>query len=236
MQLKLVIDSRERHPTFLDRFPDIERKNLDIGDFVIYSDNNPIYVFERKTISDLRSSICDGRYIEQKTRAISNFPNRFGYIIEIGNITSFWDLNTLENKSVQTAVVNTLIRDNIPIVFTQDSTDTCDFLVKQLERFGDPRYFEHTPNANAYSAALNIACKKSNNKTDPRSIAERQLAQFPGISLANAKSLLDLFQASTFTDFVVALKQDPNPAKRLQEVPGIGKKKITILLEYLNFV
>ena len=41
----------------------IEPRNLNIGDFVIGR-----YIIERKTLSDLASSILDGRYKEQSSR------------------------------------------------------------------------------------------------------------------------------------------------------------------------
>ena len=47
--------------------------NLDIGDIIIKYNEYITYIIERKTISDLCSSILDGRYREQKERLLSNF-------------------------------------------------------------------------------------------------------------------------------------------------------------------
>ena len=47
-------------------------KNLDIGDILCYINDELKLIIERKTITDLYSSIKDGRYHEQKTRLLSN--------------------------------------------------------------------------------------------------------------------------------------------------------------------
>ena len=48
----------------------IIQKNLDIGDFVFYDEKNErtLLIIERKSLSDLESSIKDGRYNEQSFR------------------------------------------------------------------------------------------------------------------------------------------------------------------------
>ena len=59
-------------------------KQLDIGDAIIVDENdNHVLIFERKTISDLLSSIKDGRYLEQSFRLQnSSVKNHFiTYII-----------------------------------------------------------------------------------------------------------------------------------------------------------
>ncbi len=65
----IIIDNREHHLINLleDNEITIEKKNLDLGDIIIIKENYKILI-ERKTISDLCSSIKDGRYKEQKIR------------------------------------------------------------------------------------------------------------------------------------------------------------------------
>lgn len=40
----------------------VEFENLEHGDIVVIYEDNPIFVFERKTVADLKASIHDGRY------------------------------------------------------------------------------------------------------------------------------------------------------------------------------
>ena len=71
----------------------INQKKLDIGDIIISSDDNILIIIERKSISDLSSSIKDGRYREQSYRLHnSNIHNHnIIYLIEgdIGKYQSF---------------------------------------------------------------------------------------------------------------------------------------------------
>lgn len=75
--MNLIIDIRERslieaceNLKKMDIFKNvlIKTENLDIGDIIIENENNNILIIERKTVSDLISSIKDGRYAEQSFR------------------------------------------------------------------------------------------------------------------------------------------------------------------------
>ena len=76
--LELIIDIREKEAPKILSFFQKESKikvkcstaTLDVGDFLFrYSDDTKLVLIERKTISDLLSSIKgDNRYKEQKTR------------------------------------------------------------------------------------------------------------------------------------------------------------------------
>ena len=46
----------------------VEVKPLDVGDIVIQRDCGETVIIERKTLADLRSSLVDGRWSEQKSR------------------------------------------------------------------------------------------------------------------------------------------------------------------------
>ena len=76
--LKIIIDSRETNlfnniiERDLDKYVDkitIIKQQLEIGDIHIQMDDL-IYVYERKTINDLLSSVKDSRYKEQKSRLL----------------------------------------------------------------------------------------------------------------------------------------------------------------------
>ena len=86
--LKIIIDSRETNlynniiERDLDKYTDkitIIKQQLEIGDIHIEYDDL-IYVYERKTVNDLLSSVKDSRYKEQKSRLLSNYKN-VNYII-----------------------------------------------------------------------------------------------------------------------------------------------------------
>ena len=67
---------------------DIIKETLDIGDIHIKY-NDILYIFERKTVKDLISSIHDGRYREQKVRMLSCYSKyQLSYIIEEDDVIS----------------------------------------------------------------------------------------------------------------------------------------------------
>jgi crossover junction endonuclease MUS81 len=86
--MKLVIDNREPKELktlIQDKIENIELKNLEIGDIIFLDDDdNIVLIFERKSISDLISSIKDGRYSEQSFR-LQEYPlhnHNIFYLIE----------------------------------------------------------------------------------------------------------------------------------------------------------
>ena len=75
--MKIIIDNREKKliPLIqalnidLKLSFDIEISKLDLGDFIIQdTEGNNILIIERKSLSDLATSIRDGRYAEQSYR------------------------------------------------------------------------------------------------------------------------------------------------------------------------
>ena len=82
----LELDSRERGFNFENLIDPNNTtfiiKQLQVGDIQIRNNDNIIAIFERKTVSDLLSSLKDGRYSEQKKRLLSSNSIHKGYIIE----------------------------------------------------------------------------------------------------------------------------------------------------------
>ena len=107
-KLTIIIDIREDtlYNDIFDRDLDIYKdkieiikESLDIGDIHIKY-NDILYIFERKTVRDLVSSIHDGRYREQKARMLSIYDKyQLSYIIEEDDVISS---KIYSNKSFQT--------------------------------------------------------------------------------------------------------------------------------------
>ena len=114
--INFKIDNRENCKT---KFPAAILENLPLGDFLFEDDeNNVLLIIERKTISDLVSSIIDGRYHEQKDRLLSNYePSKIMYIIE-GNIVSNTKVNILS------AMIGLTVRDRITVLCTNNLDET----------------------------------------------------------------------------------------------------------------
>ena len=88
---------------------EIIKEQLNIGDIILFDDKNePILIFERKTLNDLASSICDGRYKEQSYRLnetnVSN--HNIVYLIE-GNLENYKQkFNRIDKSTLYSSIVS----------------------------------------------------------------------------------------------------------------------------------
>jgi len=225
----LYVDTREKGIISSNRLTmPYEEKQLDIGDFniVCKETKDVLYVIERKSIPDLIASIKDGRYIEQKTRALSVYgTKKYAYVIETGG--SFrW--NT-DDKQVRSAVINTIIRDNIPVFTSYDISDTCSLINNICDKFDNGQNIYRGISENTYLSCI-IKGKKHENKKDPMVIAKLQLSHIPGISLNNAEAILNEFGVNRIASLIECFKTDTDLNKRLLSIPGVGKNKVKELL------
>ena len=147
--IKLVVDTRERDiaRVLLDKGVVFESRQLDIGDFIFEDDvtKKCILLIERKTVQDLKCSICDGRSKEQKMRIIGSSglaSNRVVYLIE-GSLNKTLD-DKLYNIRVDTlvgSIVNTMFRDGMFVYKTMSVKETGEFIRKLYNKFlGDENF------------------------------------------------------------------------------------------------
>ena len=146
MALKIVIDAREPKSVItkikksLDNFKNnnlkknnkvykdftYELSTLDVGDFVIYDEyNNPKICIERKTYSDMASSIKDNRSKEQAARLLQyekQYKCKAYYLIETSKDVS------LDVKNVLQCVINKQFKHNFGIIRTLNMTETAFFI------------------------------------------------------------------------------------------------------------
>ena len=237
--LKIIIDSRETNlfnniiERDLDKYIDkitIIKQQLEIGDIHIQMDDL-IYVYERKTINDLLSSVKDSRYKEQKSRLLSNYKN-VNYIIEGSDIIAS---NNLHNQNLLTSIYfNSTYRDNIKIFFTKNVNDTITFLLMLSTKIIDkPHNFilnETQKTEPDYIDICKIKSKKSDN-IDKETCYLLQLSQIPNISKQIAKNIKDIYPSMKI--LINTLATSENPIELLMKIPNIGKQKANKIIEYL---
>ena len=180
--IQITIDSRE-HKLILHfkDYSQVEVKNLEIGDIIFFKNEKPILIIERKTISDLYSSIIDGRYREQKARLIQSNCN-FCYLIE-GLTTNFKN-----NSTIYGSILNLLFRDDIKVIRTNNINESIKYIDKLLKKF-EKNDFEPKQLDNI----KNYKIKKADcyNQKD---CFKLQLNLIPGVSLNMAKQLSEQFE------------------------------------------
>jgi len=236
--INIFIDNRETilwnliNDRDLDIYKDnisFQKKQLDIGDIHIIL-NNLSFIFERKTINDLLSSINDGRYKEQKARLLSSNLFSINFIIEGDCITSF---NKLHQKKLTSVYYNSIFRDKINLFFTKDINDTITFLLLLSTKMIDKPHNFISTNSSFNQEYIDVCKikteKKSNINKDNCYLL--QLAQIPSISKELAKKIKNKFPS--LMNLILTLKN--NDYKLLTSIDGIGITKAKIIYDYLIY-
>lgn len=219
--IKLTVDNREsKFKEILslkstELFKDVEFANLLNGDFIIDVDQVPAIIIERKTINDLAGSIKDGRYKNQKIQLLSKYKRKNLYYIIEGVFGGFTNSDQsqsfggMEKKTIIGAILNTMMRDDIKILFTKDLQETYDLVLNIYERISkDPmKYLETTEETN-----LQV------NKNRTNTVFYNILCQIPGVSTKAAAVINKKYP--TLSVFYDSLKEcdDNQKLKVLKEL------------------
>jgi ERCC4-type nuclease len=222
--MNVKIDTREKSliETFKEYYSDIQIciEQLDIGDILITNDFCNILI-ERKTICDALASIKDGRWKNQKQRILDNYDKCL-YIIENDDIFN-------NDRRLSSAYINTLLRDRIPIIFTNSVSNTAKLIKLIYDKLKEnPSRFvlEQT----TYVNTVKTKTKKIEN-IDKKNCFILQLCQIPMINQKIATKIAE--EHSSMKDFIKTLEGWENPSEYLQAIDNIGAKKAEKIIEYL---
>jgi len=222
--MNVKIDTREKSliETFKEYYSDIQIciEQLDIGDILITNDFCNILI-ERKTICDALASIKDGRWKNQKQRILDNYDKCL-YIIENDDIFN-------NDRRLSSAYINTLLRDRIPIIFTNSVSNTAKLIKLIYDKLKEnPSRFvlEQT----TYVNTVKTKTKKIEN-IDKKNCFILQLCQIPMIHQKIATKIAE--EHSSMKDFIKTLEGWENPSEYLQAIDNIGAKKAEKIIEYL---
>lgn len=221
----------------------LKETNLELGDMIIKDDiENILLLFERKTPSDLASSIQDGRYKEQSFRLThcKTHNHNINYLIE-GSIENFNDrFGRIKKPALYSALLTLQYYKGFSVVHTKDMVDTTYYLLrvlKKLQREKEKLGYYH---GNKEFENKNYECivkseKKKNITKD--NISTILLSQIPGVSHTIASCFMK--ESPTFFDFLTKCKEEPNYLEGfvLQGKDGktrkISKKVIENIRNYL---
>jgi len=218
--INLIIDNRERELIELAKDKiQFESKSLDIGDILFTDENNDIMLLiERKTVNDLKASICDGRAREQKARMLNCGidPFRIIYLVE-GNLNK--PLNSkISNMAVSTlvgSIINTQLRDNIKVYKTSSLQETFFYIERLFEKLNneiDVFFKNQTMTDIEYSNTLKT--KKKNNLT-PSVWFISQLSLIPQITEKIAFEILKTYPTVASLVLAYQAKEDENARKKM---------------------
>jgi ERCC4-type nuclease len=174
-----------------------ETKALDIGDMqIIDIESNEILVLiERKTLSDLSSSITDGRYKEQKQRLLHAISNRTKkiYVIEGEDMTDFH----LDKSVFDGVMINTVVRDGIMIYRTKNLDETMNMMIHIQKNVEDHHEeimenFLGVPNEKDVEYQIFKTVKKEN--MTEKIVFRAMLSMIPQVSNTIADVLIEKYE------------------------------------------
>lgn len=238
--MKVIIDEREHSlidqcNTILNNSDklniELSTKLLPLGDIVIHNNDNDIIIIERKTLSDLISSIKDGRYEEQSYRLLNSSglnPHSIIYVIEglYSQVT-----NPTERKMVISAITSLNYFKGFSVYRTNSVIETSDWLLNMANKInidllkGKSPYCMSRPYLNYFANSENtldsatneppyeqpkstdycdVVKKVKKDNVTPENISHILLCQIPGISSTTAKVIMNNF--TNFSHLINELK------------------------------
>ena len=185
----LKIDHREtKLKEFIPASSDsVVHEQIEFGDIQLLCSGSVMFIFERKSISDLIASIKDGRYKNQKAKLLTLFqPSQICYIIE-GAVK--WGSSTQNDKMVQGAIIGMLMRDNFGIVQTKNPEETAQFLlgVQQRVQKEPDNYLVKQGVKSVVVSDLKVA------EATPKDCYLHMLCQIPDVSEKTAHGIIEKF-------------------------------------------
>ena len=159
--------------------------NLKLGDIAFFNidkDNNEIgdelMLFERKSLTDLASSIKDGRYAEQSFRldGCEAIPNHnIVYLIE-GDLSKFKEskYNRVTKKTLLSSMFSILYYKGFSVVRTMNVLETCDLISSWADKLEREREKTSDTKKQYYCAANKIVVEENDTREQESRSQESQ--------------------------------------------------------------
>ena len=197
--LRIVVDEREKKSGIPDLLRgtgiNLEIKTLPVGDYIVA----PETVVERKTISDLVSSIFDGRLFDQCHRLKEHY--QFPILIIEGDIDEIEELT--ENPLVFYGAISSIAIDfKIPVIPTPNATHTSKLLISMCSR---------------KDASKGPFIKKIRKSNDLQKQQLSMLCSLPGVGEKTAVRMLEKFGTP--------LRVLSSSITELSKVSGLGEAR-----------
>tara|TARA_Y100001970_G_C14252083_1_gene872591 strand:- start:2704 stop:3519 length:816 start_codon:yes stop_codon:yes gene_type:complete len=261
MKLQLIIDERERKviPLIQAMIKDYSMEidvvvdTIPLGDFIIKCDDKEVLIIERKCLSDLASSIKDGRYAEQSFR-LNNYPihnHNIIYLVE-GNIKYYNPKYTrVSSKTLYSTMTSLLLYKGFSVVRTIDMSETCEYIIYMIDKLKKNEnrtfYFKNEPGAKESTALgakspksyTHVIKKTKKSNVTPDNIAEIILTQIPGVSSTTAIEIMRNFKS--LHHLLVSLSADNKCLNNITyktksgQDRRISKKSQDNIIQYLLF-
>ena len=264
--MKLVIDNRE--PQAIIKYIEalnqesgnkiiVEIKSLDIGDYIFCDDTGEKtqLIIERKSLSDLESSIKDGRYSEQSYRLDkSNIHNHnIVYLLE-GNIQNYKRTNF--KNTIYSSMFSLNYFKGFSVICSHNQIETGEiifnFICKLNKEKGRAGFYNNISqkddgDCEASSVETCIENNESNSQTSyleniktskksfitTENIFELMLMQIPSISNVSASAISERYK--NMQNLLDSLKNNPEDFENLKLSNGrkLNKNIVDSIKKYL---
>jgi len=236
------------------KFKDIQliSENLPLGDIIINDGTNDCLIIERKTLTDLGSSIKDGRYEEQSYRlnGIQHHNHNIIYLIE-GDMYRF---NTFKERVDKQTLYSAMFSINYFKGFSIMRSNTidetamicCNMTYKLVGglKAGKLGYYSNKKNEPLPNSLLenketveNLEKDKNSEEKDycsvvkkvkkdnitPDNISEIMLCQIPGVSSTTALAIFKEFK--TLSNLITSLKENESCLNNTTTTDANGKSR-----------
>ena len=219
----------------------IEIKPLEIGDYMYCDEDNSNnnIIFERKSLSDLESSIKDGRYNEQSLRLSQSYFHNHNiiYLVE-GAIINY------RNKKFKNTLYSSIFSLNhykgFTVFNTLNNVDTCDmlynFILKKMKEKTKPPFYNNMINQ-PINKSNNGSNNKSNNESNNESITKSTIESSNEVNnnLEETKETNNINYLST-----IKMTKKDNITKEnintlmLMQIPGISLLSASSIMNKYN--
>lgn len=245
--MNIVIDSRETQLIELisNKIKNYEKisfevKQLEIGDIEIWDGENILFILERKTISDLLSSLQDKRYHEQCLRLMSKYPStKIIYLIE-GILNTFKEE---QKKIVNSCITSLSLEKGFHVFKTASTLETSELLLQctskliKLKSQNRKLCFEDNITSDTISYSSFIKTQKKDNISKDN-IYEIFLCQIPDVSSTSATAIMNYFENNLLL-LIDTVNNNPENLNNIRCGNGdkkrkISKKIVSRLIEFLS--
>ena len=191
--MHLVVDARETQLLeLLHKQTEVSVAQLALGDAVLIdAQDNVVMVIERKTLSDLASSISDGRYTEQSQRLLEmEIPNHnVVYVVE-GDYARYRQHGRINCDALRSCLVSLNYYKGFSVMRTTCIADTAAYLTGLLKKVTKGEREGRAPPSSGTETYSQCQARTKSANTTPDTIAEQMLCQIPGINTTMARAIL----------------------------------------------
>jgi len=206
-------------------------ENLSIGDVIICDDDGKEkMIIERKTLSDLASSIKDGRYAEQSYRlnGYSMVNHNIVYLLE--GIIADWPerkarMTRTPKKTLYVTMFSLQYYKGFTTINTKNVEETAEYIVRVTDKLSRDKkqcYYDSSCNYVPYTSVVKKEKKKN---ITPENIDIIMLNQIPGISLKTSEVIIEKYK--TVYNLIQELNENLGCLDNVKLKATNGERKIS---------